>query len=101
MERSATLGAHLLSRLQAMDSPAIRAVRGLGLFAGLELEPHLTDAREFCERLLQRGVLSKDTHHTVVRLAPPLTISQGALDWGLDQVEAVAEELGRRFPRAA
>lgn len=101
VERSATLGAHLLSRLQAMDSPAIRAVRGLGLFAGLELEPRLTDAREFCERLLQRGVLSKDTHHTVVRLAPPLTISQGALDWGLDQVEAVAEELGRRFPRAA
>jgi len=101
VERSASLGTHLLSRLQAMDSPAIRAVRGLGLFAGLELEPRLTDAREFCERLLQRGVLSKDTHHTVVRLAPPLTISQGALDWGLDQVEAVAEELGRRFPRAA
>ncbi|HET7775616.1 MAG TPA: ornithine--oxo-acid transaminase, partial [Azospira sp.] len=101
IERSAELGRHLLARLQAMHSPAIRAVRGLGLFAGVDLDPRLTDAREFCERLLLRGVLSKDTHHTVVRLAPPLTVSRGALDWGLDQVEAVADELGRRFPRAA
>ena len=101
VERSAEMGAHLLERLHAMDSPAIRAVRGIGLFAGIDLEPRLTDAREFCELLLERGVLSKDTHHTVVRLAPPLNISRGALDWGLDQVEAVARLLGQRLPRAA
>jgi len=101
VERSAELGHHLLTRLRAMNSPVIREVRGRGLFAGLEVDPRLTDAREFCEHLLRRGVLSKDTHHTVVRLAPPLTISRGALDWGLDQVQAVADELGGRLPRAA
>lgn len=101
VRHSAELGRHLLARLQAMRSPAIRAVRGIGLFAGIDLEPRYTDAREFCEALLEKGVLSKDTHHTVVRLAPPLTISREELDRGLDAVAEVADDLGRRLPRAA
>lgn len=101
VRHSADLGRYLLARLQAMQSPAIRAVRGVGLFAGIDLDPRYTDAREFCEALLLKGVLSKDTHHTVVRLAPPLTISREDLDRGLAAVAEVADELGRRLPRAA
>jgi ornithine--oxo-acid transaminase len=85
---SAMLGEHLLKRLQqlAENTPAIRGVRGKGLFAGIELEPTLADAREMAERLLQRGILTKDTHATVLRLAPPLIIDQATLDWALDQI---------------
>jgi ornithine--oxo-acid transaminase len=85
---SAMLGEHLLKRLQqlAEDTAAIRSVRGKGLFAGIELEPTLADAREMAERLLQRGILTKDTHATVLRLAPPLIIDQATLDWALDQI---------------
>jgi ornithine--oxo-acid transaminase len=54
--------------------------------AGIELEPTLADAREMAERLLQRGILTKDTHATVLRLAPPLIIDQATLDWALDQI---------------
>lgn len=85
---SATLGEHLLKRLQqlAENTPAIRSVRGKGLFAGIELEPTLADAREMAERLLRRGILTKDTHATVLRLAPPLIIDQATLDWALDEI---------------
>jgi ornithine--oxo-acid transaminase len=85
---SAMLGEHLLKRLQqlAENTAAIRSVRGKGLFAGIELEPTLADAREMAERLLQRGILTKDTHATVLRLAPPLIIDQATLDWALDEI---------------
>lgn len=85
---SAMLGEHLLKRLKelAANTPAIRSVRGKGLFAGIELEPTLADARKMAERLLQRGLLTKDTHATVLRLAPPLIIDQATLDWALDEI---------------
>jgi len=102
VERSRDLGAHMLARLSAMDSPALKAVRGRGLWAGAELDPAVASAREACERLLAKGVLSKETHHTVVRLAPPLVISCEDLDWALDRFEDVLHELdGTRRPSRA
>ena len=98
---SMELGIHLLARLKAMKSPAIREVRGCGLFAGIELNSQLADARTFCTHLLHQGVLSKDTHSTVVRLAPPLIISREELDRALDAVNNVADELGGLLGRAA
>src|SRR5262249_56874139 len=89
VERSRVLGAHMLARLRAIDSPVIKEVRGLGLWAGAEIDRKFADAREACERLLAKGVLSKDTHGTVVRLAPPLVIAPDDLDWALDRFEAV------------
>jgi ornithine--oxo-acid transaminase len=85
---SARLGEHLLKRLKqlAENTPAIRSVRGKGLFAGIELDPALADAREMAEQLLRRGILTKDTHATVLRLAPPLIIDQATLDWALDEI---------------
>jgi ornithine--oxo-acid transaminase len=85
-----------------MDSPAIKDVRGLGLFAGVEIEPSFGDARAVCERLLAAGVLSKETHDTVIRLAPPLVITRDDLDWALDRVAEVVRALHRKpHPEAA
>lgn len=95
VERSRALGAHLFDRLQAIRSPALAAVRGLGLWAGAEIQPRFSSARAFCERLLAKGVLSSATHHTVVRLAPPLVISKADLDWALDRFEEVLREVER------
>lgn len=102
VEKSRVLGAHMLERLRLIDSPALRDVRGRGLWAGAEIEPAIASAREACERLLAKGVLSKETHRTVVRLAPPLVIARADLDWALDRLEEVLHELGtRRRARAA
>ena len=85
-QRSAELGAYALNRLRALKSPHIAAVRGSGLWIGIELH---VPARPICEALMHRGVLCKETHATVIRLAPPLVISHEDLAWGLDQIEAV------------
>jgi ornithine aminotransferase len=91
VQRSRELGAHLMDRLGHIASPLVRAVRGIGLWAGVDLEPQVS-ARAVVELLAQRGVLSKDTHGTVIRFAPPLTISREALDWGIDTFAAVLAE---------
>jgi ornithine--oxo-acid transaminase len=93
VDRSRVLGAHMLARLRAIESPALKDVRGRGLWAGAEIDPAIAGAREACERLLAKGVLSKETHRTVVRLAPPLVITRDDLDWALDRFEEVLHEL--------
>ena len=69
------------------------AVRGVGLWAGIDIDPTLASGREVCEALMARGVLAKDTHGSTIRLAPPLVISKKDLDWGIDQLEAVLAQL--------
>ena len=93
VERSRDLGAHMLARLSAIDSPALKHVRGRGLWVGAEIDPAVASARAACERLLEKGVLSKETHRTVVRLAPPLVIARDDLDWALDRFADVLREL--------
>jgi ornithine--oxo-acid transaminase len=87
-ERSAKLGTRMLDRLAALPPSAVTAVRGRGLWAGVELAG--LPGRVACERLAARGVLAKDTHGSTIRLAPPLVITEEELDWALDQVAAVA-----------
>ncbi len=101
VENSRVLGAHLMARLTALRSPVLRAVRGRGLWVGAEIDPAVASAREVCERLLAQGVLSKETHDTVVRLAPPLVITKADLDWGIDRFADVLRDLQRRRPVAA
>ncbi len=85
-ERSARLGSRLLERLGKLDNPMIREVRGRGLLIGIELnEP----ARPWCERLADEGLLAKETHDVVIRLAPPLVISDDDLDWMTQVLERV------------
>ncbi len=85
-DRSAELGAYALARLQRLDSPHVAAVRGKGLWIAIDLN---SAARPFCEALKERGVLCKETHDTVIRLAPPLMISREDLEWGIEQIEEV------------
>jgi ornithine--oxo-acid transaminase len=103
VEKSRVLGNHMLRRLRAIESPALKAVRGRGLWVGAEIDPKIAGAREACERLLAKGVLSKETHQTVVRLAPPLVIAPEELDWALDRFTEVLHELDgtRRRSNAA
>ena len=94
--RSAVLGDWMLHRLGALAARhprLIRAVRGRGLWAGVEIDPSAASARTVVERLAAAGVLSKETHETVIRFAPPLTITRAVLDWGLDRFEQVLREL--------
>ena len=102
-ERSAVLGAHMIERLRALQQPALKEVRGRGLWAGAEIDPDFASARVVCERLLAHGVLSKETHHTVIRLAPPLVIARDDLDWALDRFTEVLDEIdgSRRRRKAA
>ena len=86
--RSAELGAYALDYLKAIRSPHIVNLRGKGLWIGIELN---TAARPFCEALKDRGVLCKETHASVIRLAPPLVISREDLDWGLGHIRAVLQ----------
>jgi ornithine--oxo-acid transaminase len=89
-ERSRTLGAHLHERLGALPVERVREVRGRGLWAGVELNGK---ARPVSEKLMDRGVLAKETHETTLRLAPPLVIDKSDLDWALDHLEEVLAEL--------
>jgi ornithine--oxo-acid transaminase len=101
-ERAEALGRELLGTLKSWTSPLIKDVRGLGLLVGMEVDPAYVTAREVCERLARNGVLSKDTHHTVVRIAPPLTMTSAELQDALTRVKAVVDELEReRLRRVA
>ena len=88
-ERSAALGEHMMARLRRMDSPHVEEVRGKGLMVGVVLKRQAGGARRFCVALKERGVLAKETHEHVIRLAPPLVIAEADLDWALDQVADV------------
>ena len=89
VERSAEMGGYLLSRLRAMRSNIVKDVRGRGLWVGVEVDTNAVSARTVCDALLQDGILSKDTHGTVLRFAPPLTITRDEIDWGMERIERV------------
>src|SRR3954471_19340315 len=89
VERSAELGAYLYERLRAIRSNVVTDVRGRGLWVGVEVDPAAVSARALCEEMAREGVLTKDTHGTVLRFAPPLTITREETDWGLDRIERV------------
>lgn len=86
VERAATLGAELLKRLEPLRGKLVRQIRGRGLLVGLELAQ---PARLYCEQLMERGLLCKETHTSVIRLAPPLVVSEEELSWMVEQLSAV------------
>jgi len=88
-ERAAELGAHLRAALATLRSDKIVEIRGRGLLIGIEIAVEAGTARKYCERLLERGVLAKDTHAQVIRLAPPLVIERAELDWLVTQLRDV------------
>jgi ornithine--oxo-acid transaminase len=90
---SAAMGDYLVAQLGDIDSQMIREIRGRGLFVGIEIDPAFGSARAVCEALMARGLLSKEPHETVVRLAPPLVISQSEIDWAVSQIRDVLAEM--------
>ena len=88
IERSERLGAAFLQQLRTLRSPHIKEIRGRGLLIGIELT---SAARPFCEALMHKGVLCKETHATVLRVAPPLVIEEADLTWALEQLRQVLQ----------
>lgn len=85
-ERSLKLGEYFQSKLKEINNPIIKEVRGRGLFIGVELHE---EARPYCEKLKEEGLLCKETHETVIRFAPPLIISEEDLDWAIERIKKV------------
>jgi ornithine--oxo-acid transaminase len=92
VERSAEQGAYMKARLETMSAGLARSVRGLGLWVGVEIDPRVASAKALVKTLAGAGVLTKETHETVIRFAPPLTITRAELDWGLARCEAVFKD---------
>jgi ornithine--oxo-acid transaminase len=89
IENAARIGEYFLSQLKGIRSPFIKEVRGKGLLIGVELHPEAGGARRFCEKLMTRGLLCKETHENIVRFAPPLVITKKEIDWALERIEPV------------
>jgi ornithine--oxo-acid transaminase len=92
-QRARDLGAVLHDRLGALVGKGLLAVRGRGLWAGIDVDPSLASGREVCERLAVHGVLAKDTHGSTIRLAPPLVVEQADLEWAVEQLAKVLSDL--------
>lgn len=92
-ERSAELGKYFLEKLKTIQSKHIKEIRGKGLFIGIELVPEAGGARRFCEALKEEGLLCKETHENVIRLAPPLVIEKDEIDWAFEKIKRVLIEL--------
>ena len=88
VERSAELGAYFLAKLKTLRSPDLKEVRGRGLWIGVELN---SPARPYCEALKQQGILCKETHDHVIRIAPPLVIKREEIDWAFERIQKVIE----------
>jgi ornithine--oxo-acid transaminase len=89
VENSAALGPYFMERLRGIRSPHIKEVRGKGLWIGIELHHEAGGARRFCEALQKEGLLCKETHDHVIRIAPPLVIKKEEIDWAVERLEKV------------
>jgi ornithine--oxo-acid transaminase len=90
--KAAQMGDYFMQQLKKLRSPLINDVRGRGLLIGLSIDPRYYSAREMCLRLMEKGVLSKETHHTVIRFAPPLMITKEQIDAAIVAVTQVLLE---------
>jgi ornithine--oxo-acid transaminase len=89
VEKSAENGAYFLAKLKTLRSPELKEVRGIGLWIGIELTGK---ARPYCEALKELGILCKETHDHVIRIAPPLVITRDEIDWAFDRIKKVIEK---------
>lgn len=86
IQKSYDLGKYFIDRLNEIKNPMIKEIRGKGLWIGIELNEK---ARKYCEKLMDLGVLCKDTHETIIRVAPPLVITKEEIDWAVDKFKQV------------
>ncbi|MEJ2682214.1 MAG: ornithine--oxo-acid transaminase [Gammaproteobacteria bacterium] len=88
IENAAVTGQYFYQQLQALQHHLIQEVRGRGLMLAVELKPEAGCARQYCERLRERGILAKDTHTHTIRFAPPLVITSDQVDWAIERIAA-------------
>ncbi len=89
VERSAEMGGYFMDRLRAMKSPRVKDVRGRGLLIGVHIKDEHGTARPYCEKLMDLGILAKETHGQVIRFAPPLVMTREEADWALERIAKV------------
>jgi ornithine--oxo-acid transaminase len=92
IENAARMGDYFLSALEQLKSPLVKEVRGKGLMIGLELLAEAGGARRFCEKLMAKGLLCKETHEHTIRFAPPLIIKREEIDWAFERIASVLKE---------
>ncbi|MGQ9604001.1 MAG: ornithine--oxo-acid transaminase [bacterium] len=90
-ENAAKMGEYFIARLKEIRSPHIKEIRGRGLLIGVEVKKSSGTARPFCEKLMELGVLAKETHHQVIRFAPPLVIKEDEIDWAIERIAKAIE----------
>jgi ornithine--oxo-acid transaminase len=91
-QRARELGERLRTRLDALVGHGVTAVRGAGLWAGVDIDPAIGSGRELAERMLRRGILVKDTHGATIRFAPPIVVEPADIDWAIDEFAAALAE---------
>jgi ornithine--oxo-acid transaminase len=89
VEKSFEMGEYFRAQLTAVNASHVKEVRGKGLFIGVELKPEAGGARRFCEALMKKGILCKETHENVIRFAPPLVIKKEEIDWAMASIKEV------------
>jgi ornithine--oxo-acid transaminase len=92
IEKSAELGAYFIEGLKKIKSSYITAIRGQGLWIGVDIDPAKSPARALCMKLLKEGMIARDTHKVTIRFAPPLVITKDQIDWALDKIKKVLGE---------
>jgi ornithine--oxo-acid transaminase len=93
VENAAERGRYFVEKLKKLRSKKIKDIRGRGLLVGIELKPEAGGARRYCEELMKEGLLCKETHESVIRLAPPLIIRDKDINWALKRIKTVFKRL--------
>ncbi len=86
VQNAAAMGRYFLERLDQIRSPLIKSIRGKGLLTGIEIHTGQISGRTFCEALARNGILTRETHETVIRFAPPLIITKQQIDWAVERI---------------
>ncbi len=89
VNNAAAMGDHFLTELEKLKTPQIKEIRGRGLMIGIEFHPEAGGARSYCMQLMEEGMLCKETHEHIVRIAPPLVIKKDDIDWALEKIAKV------------
>lgn len=93
IENAAAMGDYFLANLSKIRAPHIKEFRGKGLMLAVELNPEAGGGRKYCEALMSRGLLCKETHENTIRFAPPLVITKEEIDWALERIEPVLTKI--------
>ncbi|MGI9227844.1 MAG: aminotransferase class III-fold pyridoxal phosphate-dependent enzyme, partial [Gammaproteobacteria bacterium] len=101
VDRAAVLGSYLLAKLKQLKSPLIKSVRGKGLLTGIEIDSNYISGFEFCSALISRGLISKETHENIIRLAPPLIITKKQIGIALHCIREVLKDVELRYRKSA